>query len=83
MRACAIRKPTEDGLFPEIVFFHGAPGGKGMECLIKASEDPCAQRFLKEGYVFIQGDWREAFPHPGVPVEGYGYNGIDDAVSIT
>jgi len=54
-----------------------------MECLIKASEDPCAQRFLKEGYVFVQGDWREAFPHPGVPVEGYGYNGIDDAVSIT
>jgi len=80
--ACAIRKPAGDGPFPAIVFFHGAPGGRGMEYVIKASENPCTQRFLKEGYVFVQGDWREAFPHPGVPVEGYGYNGIDDAVSI-
>ena len=32
--AAAIRKPKGDGPFPAIVFFHGAPGGRGMEQLV-------------------------------------------------
>jgi dipeptidyl aminopeptidase/acylaminoacyl peptidase len=29
--AAAIRKPEGPGPFPALVYFHGAPGGRGME----------------------------------------------------
>ena len=32
--AAAIRKPKGEGRRPAIIFFHGAPGGRGMEQLL-------------------------------------------------
>jgi len=42
--AAAIRKPKGDASFPAIVFFHGAPGGRGMEQLLGWSRGATADR---------------------------------------
>ena len=55
--AAAIRKPKGDGPFPAIIFFHGAPGGRGMEQLVGWSRGdtggPVWERFLREGFVVV------------------------------
>src|SRR5712691_13351000 len=32
--AAALRKPPGDGSFPALVYFHGYPGGRGMDKLV-------------------------------------------------
>ncbi|MGA2182078.1 MAG: dienelactone hydrolase family protein [Bryobacteraceae bacterium] len=60
--AAAIRKPKGDGLYPAIVMFHGAPGGRGMAQLVGWSRGdhggPVWERFLQEGYVVVVADYR-------------------------
>jgi dipeptidyl aminopeptidase/acylaminoacyl peptidase len=60
--AAAIRKPKGGGPFPAILFFHGAPGGRGMEQLAGwsrgATGGPVWERFLKEGFVVMVADYR-------------------------
>jgi dipeptidyl aminopeptidase/acylaminoacyl peptidase len=60
--AAAIRKPKGDGQKPAIVFFHGAPGGRGMEQLVGwsrgATGGPVWERFLQEGFVVVVADYR-------------------------
>lgn len=60
--AAAIRRPKGAGPFPAIVFFHGAPGGRGMEQLVGWSRGdhggPVWERFLQEGFVVAVADYR-------------------------
>jgi dipeptidyl aminopeptidase/acylaminoacyl peptidase len=60
--AAAIRKPKGNGPFPAIIFFHGAPGGRGMEQLVGWSRGdhggPVWERFLQEGYAVVVADYR-------------------------
>lgn len=60
--AAAIRKPKGAGPFPTLVYFHGAPGGRGMEKLVSWSlgttGGPLWERFLQEGYAVIVADYR-------------------------
>jgi dienelactone hydrolase len=60
--AASIRKPKGDARFPAMIFFHGAPGGRGMEQLVGWSRGdpggPVWERFLQEGYVVAVADYR-------------------------
>jgi dipeptidyl aminopeptidase/acylaminoacyl peptidase len=60
--ATAIRSPKSEGRRPAIIFFHGAPGGRGMEQLVGwsrgATGGPVWERFLQEGYVVVVADYR-------------------------
>jgi dipeptidyl aminopeptidase/acylaminoacyl peptidase len=60
--AAAIRKPKGAGPFPALLYFHGAPGGRGMEKLVTWSRGdtggPLWERFLKEGFAVIVADYR-------------------------
>ena len=64
--AAAVRKPPSskwgNGPFPAIIFFHGAPGGRGMDQLVGWSRGdhggPAWERFLQEGYVVAVADYR-------------------------
>jgi len=60
--AAAIRKPKGEGQRPAIIFFHGAPGGRGMEQLLGwsrgATGGPVWERFLQEGFVVAVADYR-------------------------
>jgi dipeptidyl aminopeptidase/acylaminoacyl peptidase len=60
--AAAIRKPKGEGRRPAIIFFHGAPGGRGMEQLVGwsrgATGGPVWERFLQEGFVVVVADYR-------------------------
>jgi dipeptidyl aminopeptidase/acylaminoacyl peptidase len=60
--AAALRKPKGDGPFPALIYFHGAPGGRGMEKLVTWSRGdtggPLWERFLQEGYVVVVADYR-------------------------
>jgi dienelactone hydrolase len=60
--AAAIRKPKGAGPFPALVYFHGAPGGRGMEKLVTWSRGdtggPLWERFLQEGFVVVVADYR-------------------------
>lgn len=85
--AAAIRKPRGDGPFPAIIFFHGAPGGRGMEQLVGwssgATGGPVWERFLKEGFVvavadYRGGDWNTA----NVPSTGANATALDDGLAV-
>jgi dipeptidyl aminopeptidase/acylaminoacyl peptidase len=85
--AAAIRKPRGEGPFPAIVFFHGAPGGRGLEQLVGwssgATGGPVWERFLKEGFVvavadYRGGDWNTA----NVPSTGANATAIDDGLAV-
>jgi dienelactone hydrolase len=85
--ATAIRKPKGGGPFPAIIFFHGAPGGRGMEQLVGWSRGdtggPVWERFLKEGFVvaaadYRGGDWNTA----NVPSTGANATAIDDGLAV-
>jgi dipeptidyl aminopeptidase/acylaminoacyl peptidase len=60
--AAAIRKPKGDGPFPVLIYFHGAPGGRGIEQLVEWSSGstggPVWERFLKEGFAVVVADYR-------------------------
>jgi dipeptidyl aminopeptidase/acylaminoacyl peptidase len=60
--ATAIRKPKGEGRRPAIIFFHGAPGGRGMDQLVGwsrgATGGPVWERFLQEGFVVVVADYR-------------------------
>ena len=60
--AAALRKPKGAGPFPALVYFHGAPGGRGMEQLagwsLGATGGPVWERFLQEGFVVVVSDYR-------------------------
>lgn len=60
--AAAVRKPKGEGVYPAIVIFHGAPGGRGMEQLVGWSRGdhggPVWERFLQEGFVVVVADYR-------------------------
>lgn len=60
--AAAIRKPRGKGPFPVLVYFHGAPGGRGMEKLVTWSRGdtggPLWERFLQEGFAVVVADYR-------------------------
>jgi dipeptidyl aminopeptidase/acylaminoacyl peptidase len=60
--AAALRKPKGNGPFPALIYFHGAPGGRGMEQLAGwsrgATGGPLWERFLQEGYVVVVSDYR-------------------------
>ena len=60
--AAALRKPKGNGPFPALLYFHGAPGGRGMEQLVGwsrgATGGPVWERFLQEGYVVVVADYR-------------------------
>ena len=60
--AAAIRRPKGEGRHPAIIFFHGAPGGRGMEQLVGwskgATGGPVWERFLQEGFVVVVADYR-------------------------
>lgn len=85
--AAAIRKPKGDGPFPVLIYFHGAPGGRGMEKLVDWSSGstggPLWERFLQEGYVVVVADYR----HPvgatlGDPLSDKLVTYTDDAVAV-
>ncbi|MGH8247382.1 MAG: alpha/beta hydrolase family protein, partial [Gammaproteobacteria bacterium] len=84
--AAAIRKPPGPGPFPALIYFHGAPGGRGMEQLVGWSRGdhggPVWERFLQEGYVVAVADYR-AGPRPiGAPVPPDSVSYIDDGISV-
>lgn len=60
--AAAVRKPKGEGRRPAVVFFHGAPGGRGMAQLVGwakgATGGPVWERFLREGFVVVVADYR-------------------------
>jgi dipeptidyl aminopeptidase/acylaminoacyl peptidase len=85
--AAAIRKPRGEGRHPAIIFFHGAPGGRGMEQLVGWSRGttggPVWERFLREGFVvavadYRGGDWNTA----NVPSSSASATAIDDGLAV-
>jgi dipeptidyl aminopeptidase/acylaminoacyl peptidase len=85
--AAAIRKPKGDGPFPAVVFFHGAPGGRGMEQLVGwssgATGGPVWERFLKEGFVVAVADYRGGdWNTMNVPSTGANATVIDDGLAV-
>jgi dipeptidyl-peptidase 4 len=85
--AAAVRKPKGDGPFPAIVFFHGAPGGRGMEQLVGWSRGetggPVWERFLREGFVTVVGDYRGGdWNAMNVPSTGASATAIDDGLAV-
>jgi dipeptidyl-peptidase 4 len=85
--AAAIRKPKGDGPFPAILFFHGAPGGRGMEQLAGWSRGdtggPVWERFLREGFVTVVGDYRGGdWNTMNVPSTGPSATAVDDGLAV-
>lgn len=85
--AAAIRKPKGDGPFPAIVFFHGAPGGRGMDQLVGwsrgATGGPAWERFLQEGFVVAVADYRGGdWGTMNVPSTGASATAIDDGLAV-
>ena len=85
--AAAIRKPKGDGPFPAIIFFHGAPGGRGMEQLVGWSRGdtggPVWERFLREGFVVAVADYRGGdWNTMNVPSAGPSATAIDDGLAV-
>ena len=84
--AAAIRKPKGDGPFPAIIIFHGAPGGRGMEQITGwsrgATGGPVWERFLREGFVVVVGDYRGGdWNAVSSPSETH-VTSIDDGISV-
>ena len=60
--AAALRKPKGNGPFPTLIYFHGWPGGRGMEELtgwvLGVHGSPVLESFLQKGFVVVAGDYR-------------------------
>jgi dipeptidyl aminopeptidase/acylaminoacyl peptidase len=85
--AAAIRKPRGEGLFPAIVLFHGAPGGRGMEQITGWSRGdhggPVWERFLQEGFAVIVADYRGGdFDLMNTPSRDGLVTAIDDGLAV-
>lgn len=85
--AAAIRKPKGNGPFPALIYFHGAPGGRGMEKLVEWSSGstggPLWERFLQEGYVVAVADYRHPVGYElGAPLSEKQATYTDDAVAV-
>jgi dipeptidyl aminopeptidase/acylaminoacyl peptidase len=85
--AAAIRRPKGNGPFPAIVFFHGAPGGRGMEQLVGWSRGetggPVWERFLREGFVTVVADYRGGdWNAMNVPSTNASATAIDDGLAV-
>jgi dipeptidyl-peptidase-4 len=84
--AAAIRRPEGPGPFPALVYFHGAPGGRGMEQLVGWSRGdhggPVWERFLQEGYVVAVADYRGGPGPIAAPVPPNTVSYIDDGISV-
>lgn len=86
--AAAVRKPKGRGPFPVLLYFHGAPGGRGMDKLVTWSRGdtggPLWERFLAEGYVVVVADYRHPYRAKTLaeelPATGATY--VDDAVAV-
>lgn len=86
--AAAIRKPAGDGPFPALVYFHGYPGGRGMEQLVTWSRGdtggPVWERFLKEGFVVVVADYRNVYTlvrvFDPIPTDAVSY--VDDGMAV-
>lgn len=86
--AAALRKPKGNGPFPALLYFHGAPGGRGMDKLVQWSAGdtggPLWEGFLKAGYVVIVADYRHPVGAKGfeeaLPPGRASY--VDDALAI-
>jgi CubicO group peptidase (beta-lactamase class C family)/dienelactone hydrolase len=85
--AAAVRKPKGDGRFPALVYFHGAPGGRGMEQLVGwsrgATGGPVWERFLQEGYVVVVADYRRIdFRDMSKPIASGQASYVDDGIAV-
>lgn len=86
--AVALRKPKGNGPFPALVYFHGAPGGRGMEQLVGwsrgATGGPVWERFLQEGYVVAVSDYRAVAPARGMlrPISADEISYVDDGLAV-
>jgi len=85
--AAAVRRPKGEGPFPAIIFFHGAPGGRGMEQLLGwsrgATGGPVWERFLQEGFVVAVADYRGGdWNTVNVPSTGGNATAIDDGLAV-
>lgn len=86
--AAALRKPKGSGPFPALIYFHGAPGGRGMEQLLGwsrgATGSPVFERFLKEGFVVVISDYRGGMNMAGMvaPVEKDRISYVDDGLAM-
>jgi dipeptidyl aminopeptidase/acylaminoacyl peptidase len=86
--AAAMRKPKGNGPFPALVYFHGAPGGRGMEKLVEWSSgstgSPVFERFLKEGYVVVVSDYRGGLNMSGMvrPIAKEQITYVDDGLAM-
>ncbi|HYO80064.1 MAG TPA: dienelactone hydrolase family protein [Bryobacteraceae bacterium] len=60
--AAVVRKPRGGGPFPVLLYFHGAPGGRGMDKLVTWARGdtggPLWERFLQEGFMVVVADYR-------------------------
>jgi dipeptidyl aminopeptidase/acylaminoacyl peptidase len=83
--AAAMRKPKGDGPFPVLIYFHGAPGGRGIEQLERWSSGstggPVWERFLNEGFVVIVGDYRNP-KDLWAPVAADQVTYVDDGLAV-
>jgi dipeptidyl aminopeptidase/acylaminoacyl peptidase len=88
--AAAMRKPGGPGRFPALVYFHGVPGGRGMEQLVTWSRGdtggPVWERFLKEGFVVVVADYRNRTPFKAwfapIPTDPDAVSYVDDGVAV-
>jgi dienelactone hydrolase len=85
--AAAVRKPKGNGLFPAIIIFHGAPGGRGMEQLVGWSRGdhggPVWERFLQEGFVVAVADYRGGpWNEMNTPSPSGLTTAIDDGITV-
>jgi dipeptidyl aminopeptidase/acylaminoacyl peptidase len=85
--AAAIRKPKGEGRRPAIIFFHGAPGGRGMEQLVGwsrgATGGPVWERFLQEGFVVAVADYRGGdWNTMNTPSASGAATAIDDGLAV-
>jgi len=85
--AAAVRKPRGPGPFPALLYFHGAPGGRGMQKLVDwvsgSTGGPLWETFLQRGFVVVVADYR----HPvgqdlGQPLPEKAATYADDAEAV-
>ena len=84
--AAAIRRPSAEGRFPAVVYFHGAPGGRGMEKLVSWSRgetgSPVWERLLSERYVVVIADYRNNATARDDIIEGPRVSYVDDGAAV-
>jgi dienelactone hydrolase len=85
--AAAIRAPKGEGRRPAIIFFHGAPGGRGMEQLLGwsrgATGGPVWERFLQEGFLVAVADYRGGdWNTMNTPSASGAATAIDDGLAV-